>query len=352
MTLDLPLIWAGLIATAVLLYVVLDGFDLGVGILFPFARTPGERDVMMNTIAPVWDGNETWLVLGGGGLLAAFPLAYSVLMPALYLPVLLMLAGLILRGVAFEFRFRARNRGRKFWTQMFAGGSILTAVAQGLILGGFIQGVTVESDRFAGGPFDWFTPYTLLVAAGLVAGYALLGSTWLMMKTKDNLHGDARKWTVWGASAVAVLPAAVSVATLVIHPRIAARWGIDMGGNLFEDSYWFMIHIGTLLPLLLIPLLGLIGLGVVFVMGSRGSHRWPFVGALLVFLSGYLGLAAGFAPYVVPYALDFRQAAAPDNALALMLVGTSVILPLILLYTAWVYFIFRGKIDEEAGYHH
>ena len=342
---DLALIWAGLIATAVLLYVVLDGFDLGVGILFPFAKTPGERDVMMNTIAPVWDGNETWLVLGGGGLLAAFPLAYSILMPALYLPVLLMLAGLVLRGVAFEFRFRARKRGRRFWTQMFTGGSILTALAQGLILGGFIQGVTVENDRFAGGAYDWFTPYTLLVAVGLVAGYALLGSTWLMMKTKDNLHGDARRWTVWGAGAVTLLLAAVSIATLVIHPRIAARWGIDLSQGMAVDM-------GQLGPLLLIPLLGLIGLAIVFVMGRRGSHRWPFVGALLVFLSGYLGLAAGFAPYVVPYALDFRQAAAPDNALGLMLVGTSVILPLILLYTAWVYFIFRGKIDEEAGYHH
>ena len=174
---DLPLIWAGLIAVSVLLYVVLDGFDLGIGVLFPFARSPGDRDVMMNTIAPVWDGNETWLVLGGGGLLAAFPLAYSVLMPAFYLPVLVMLAGLILRGVAFEFRFRARRRGRTFWTSMFALGSILATFAQGLVLGGFIQGVTVVDGRFAGGTFDWFTPYALLVAFGLVAGYALLGAT-------------------------------------------------------------------------------------------------------------------------------------------------------------------------------
>jgi len=345
MSLDLPLIWAGLIATAVLLYVTLDGFDLGIGILFPFAKSPGERDVMMNTIAPVWDGNETWLVLGGGGLLAAFPLAYSVLMPALYLPVLLMLAGLILRGVAFEFRFRARLRGRKFWTQMFAGGSILTAVAQGLILGGFIQGVTVRDDRFAGGQFDWFTPYTLLVAAGLVAGYALLGGAWLMMKTKDNLHGDAKRWTGRAAMVVTVLLAAVSIATLAIHPRVATRWGFDL-------SQGFSIDPAVLAPLLPIPLLGLVGLGVVLVMSRKGSHRWPFVGALLVFLSGYLGLAAGFAPYVVPYALNYRQAAAPDNALGLMLVGTVVILPLILAYTGWVYWVFRGKIDEEAGYHH
>ncbi|HYC98558.1 cytochrome d ubiquinol oxidase subunit II [Brevundimonas sp.] len=343
--LDLQLIWAGLIAVAVLLYVTLDGFDLGVGILFPFARSKEERDVMMNTIAPVWDGNETWLVLGGGGLLAAFPLAYSVLMPALYLPVLLMLAGLILRGVAFEFRFRARNRGRKFWTQMFAGGSILTAVAQGLILGGFIQGVTVENQRFAGGTFDWLTPYTLLVAAGVVAGYALLGGAWLMMKTTDNLHGDARRWTLAAAAAVGALLAAVSVATLFVHPRIAERWGFGAGGSLTVD--W-----SVLTPLLLIPALGLAGLALVAVMARRGSHRWPFAGALAVFLSGYMGLAASFMPTIVPYDIDFRQAAAPDNALGLMLVGTSVILPLILAYTGWVYWVFRGKISEETGYHH
>ncbi|KQY87944.1 ubiquinol oxidase subunit II [Brevundimonas sp. Root1423] len=345
MMLDLQLIWAGLIATAVLLYVTLDGFDLGVGILFPFAKSKEERDVMMNTIAPVWDGNETWLVLGGGGLLAAFPLAYSVLMPALYLPVLLMLAGLILRGVAFEFRFRARNRGRKFWTQMFAGGSILTALAQGLILGGFIQGVTVADNRFAGGPFDWLTPYTLLVAAGIVVGYALLGGTWLMMKTSDNLHGDAKRWTLISAAGVAVLLAAVSVATLFVHPRIADRWGFDASAGLAVD--W-----ATLAPLLAIPVLGLAGLAVVFAMARKGSHRWPFVGAMVVFLSGYLGLAASFMPSIVPYDIDFRQAAAPDNALALMLVGTAAILPLILGYTGWVYWVFRGKMDADAGYHH
>ena len=342
---DLPLIWAGIIAFAVLLYVTLDGFDLGVGILFPFARSPGERDVMMNTIAPVWDGNETWLVLGGGGLLAAFPLAYSVLMPALYLPVLLMLAGLILRGVAFEFRFRARRRGRKFWTQMFAGGSILTAAAQGLILGGFIQGITVADDRFAGGQFDWFTPYTLLVSVGIVAGYALLGATWLMLKTKDNLHGDARRWSLISAACVAGLLAVVSVATLFVHPRIALRWGFDL-------TQGFGLDWSVLGPLLPVPLLGLAGLFLLVGSARRGSHVWPFVGGILVFLSGYLGLAASFMPYIVPYAVDFRQAAAPENALGLMLVGTAIIVPMILAYTAWVYWVFRGKIDEDAGYHH
>ena len=341
--LDLPLIWAALIAVAVLLYVTLDGFDLGIGVLFPFARSKEDRDVMMNTVAPVWDGNETWLVLGGGGLLAAFPLAYSVLMPALYLPVLLMLAGLILRGVAFEFRFRARDRGRRFWTQMFAGGSTLTAVAQGLILGGFIQGVTVENERFAGGPFDWLTPYTLLVAAGIVAGYALLGGSWLMMKTTDNLHGDAKRWTLISAAAVAVLLAAVSLATLLIHHRIGMRWGVDTAE--------VQIAWDLLLPRLAIPALGLAGLATVVVMARKGSHRWPFVGALLVFLSGYIGLAVSFMPMIVPYAIGFRQAAAPDNALGLMLAGTAAILPLILGYTAWVYWVFRGKVTPETGYH-
>ena len=262
---------------------------------------------MMNTIAPVWDGNETWLVLGGGGLLAAFPLAYSVLMPALYLPVLLMLAG--------------------------------------LILGGFIQGITVADDRFAGGQFDWFTPYTLLVSVGIVAGYALLGATWLMLKTKDNLHGDAKRWSLISAACVAGLLAVVSVATLYVHPRIALRWGFDL-------TQGFGLDWSVLGPLLPVPLLGLAGLTLMVASARRGSHVWPFVGGILVFLSGYLGLAASFTPYVVPYAVDFRQAAAPENALGLMLVGTAIIVPMILAYTAWVYWVFRGKIDEDAGYHH
>lgn len=338
---DLPLIWAGLIAVAVLLYVVLDGFDLGVGILFPFARSKEDRDVMMNSIAPVWDGNETWLVLGGGGLLAAFPGAYSVLMPAFYLPILMMLAGLILRGVAFEFRFKGRNRGRTFWTQMFAFGSILAAFGQGLVLGGFIQGVTVVDGRFAGGAYDWFTPYSVMVAVGLVAGYALLGATWLAMKTEAQLHGDARLWSRLLTILVAMFLGTVSLATLLIHPQVAERWG-------WTDS----LDIAAFAPLAPIPLLGLAGLVLIWVGVERGHHRLPFAGALLVFLSGYLGLAVGFAPFTVPYAMDFRQTAAPDNALAFMLWGAAVAVPLILAYTAWVYWVFRGKVTHESGYDH
>jgi cytochrome bd ubiquinol oxidase subunit II len=339
MSLDLPLIWAAIIAVAVLLYVLLDGFDLGIGILFPFA-TPRERDVMMESIAPVWDGNETWLVLGGGGLFAAFPLAYAAIMPALYLPIVLMLLALILRGVAFEFRHHGRVRGKAFWTAAFAGGSLAAAVAQGLVLGGFIQGVTLKGGAFAGGPFDWLTPYSLLVAVGVVAGYALLGAGWLIWRTEGDLQAKARRWGGIAAAATAGLLAAVSLATLVVHPRIAARWG-------FADGTF---DLATLLPLLPIPLIGLAGLAVV-AWGLRGRQATALLGAYLVFLSGYLGLAAGFFPYIVPYGMDFRAAANADNALALMLVGVTILLPAILGYTVWVYWLFRGKVGAHAGYH-
>jgi cytochrome bd ubiquinol oxidase subunit II len=342
MTLDLPLIWAGIIALAVLMYVLLDGFDLGVGILFPFAASPQERTTMMDTIAPVWDGNETWLVLGGGGLLAAFPAAYALLMPALYLPVYAMLMGLILRGVAFEFRLRGRERGKRFWTGAFAAGSIVAAFSQGLILGGFIQGVRADdAGAFAGGAFDWLTPYTVLVAVGLVAGYALLGATWLLWKTRDELHGRARRWTRWSAVLTALALAAVSLATLFVHGDIAQRWGVTAGG----------VDWDRLSPLLVIPAIGLAGLGLIGWGLRRRSQGKPYLGAALVFLSGYLGLAVGFFPYVAPYALTFRQAASEPNALGLMLIGVAALLPLILGYTAWVYWVFRGKVGADAGYH-
>jgi len=341
MSLDLPLIWAAIIAIAVLLYVMLDGFDLGVGILFPFARSPAERDVMMASVAPVWDGNETWLVLGGGGLFAAFPFAYATLMPALYIPVLLMLLALILRGVAFEFRMMARARGKAFWTVAFTAGSLIATLAQGLVLGGFIQGVTIRDRHFAGGVFDWLTPYSLLVAAGLVAGYALIGAGWLVWRTEGALHARARRWAWIALLAVAAFLAAVSVATLFVHPQIAERWGYAAGR--FD-----LARLARLSP---IPLLGAAGFTVAALGLRRGAHGWPFAGAVLMFLSGYLGLAAGFFPNIVPYAMSFRQAANADNALALMLVGVAILLPAIIGYSLWVYWIFRGKVGPDAGYH-
>lgn len=339
--LDLPLIAVGVIAAAVLFYVVLDGFDLGVGILFSLARSPADRDVMMASIAPYWDGNETWLVLGGGGLFAAFPGAYAILMPAFYLPVMAMLMALILRGVAFEFRLNGRRRGQRLWTAAFAAGSIGAAFAQGLVVGGLVHGVKVSAAAFAGGALDWATPYSLLTAVGVVAGYALLGAAWLMGKTSDALDGDARRWTWAAAILTAVLLAAVSLATLGMDPKIAARWGFAGG-----EVDW--PRLAMRMP---IPALGVLGLALVFWGVRGGSHRLPFAGALTLFLSGYLGLAASFFPAIVPYSVNFRDAANTPGALALLLAGVAVMLPLILGYTALVYWLFRGKVAAGAGYH-
>jgi cytochrome d ubiquinol oxidase subunit II len=339
--LDLPLIAVAVIAVAVLLYVVLDGFDLGVGVLFPLARSPAERDLMMTSIAPYWDGNETWLVLGGGGLFAMFPGAYAILMPAFYLPVMGMLLSLILRGVAFEFRLHGRRRGKRLWTIGFATGSIGAAFAQGLILGGFVQGVKVANGAFTGGPFDWATPYSLLTALGVVAGYALLGATWLMIKTDEGLHGGARRWAGAAALIVTLLLAAVSLATLGVDPKVAARWGLAGGA----------VDWTHLAPRLAIPALGAIGLALIFLGLRRGSHGLPFAGALVVFLSGYIGLGASFFPAIVPYDVSFREAANTPGALALVLAGVVVMLPLILGYTALVYWLFRGKVVADAGSH-
>jgi len=341
MSLDLPLFWAVVIAITVLMYVMLDGFDLGIGILFPFADTAADRDVMMATVAPVWDGNETWLVLGGTGLIAAFPFAFSALLPALYPPILLMLLALILRGVAFEFRLSGRRRGKAFWTAAFAAGSITATVAQGLVLGGFIQGVTLRDGQFAGGVFDWLTPYSLLVAAGLVAGYALLGACWLIWRTEDELHGRARRWAWIALLAVAGLLATVSLATLFVHPRVALRWGYAAG-------HFDLARLARFSP---IPILGAAGFVLTALGLRRKSHGWPFAGAVLMFLSGYLGLAAGFFPYIVPYQMTFRQAANADNALALLLALGGVLLPIIIGYGLWSYWIFRGKVGADAGYH-
>jgi cytochrome d ubiquinol oxidase subunit II len=343
MSLDLPLIWVALIGTAVMLYVLLDGFDLGIGILFPFARSRAHRDIMMASIAPVWDGNETWLVLGGGGLLAAFPGAYAILMPAFYLPVILMLLGLILRGVAFEFRLHGRERGKRFWTVAFAGGSLTAAIAQGLVLGGFIQGVTVKDGAFAGGVFDFLTPYSLLIAAGLVSGYALLGCGWLIWKTEGELDGDARRWGWNALAATAVLLALVSCWTLVLKVLVGENWGLTTHG----------LDLARFGPRAVVPLLGAAGLmlGAYGMVTKARGDALPLISAAMVFLSGYLGLAISFFPYVVPYALTFRQAANEHSALGLMLVGTGLLLPVILGYTVWVYWLFRAKVIDDGGYH-
>tara|TARA_R110000868_G_scaffold2321_6_gene17278 strand:+ start:9509 stop:10555 length:1047 start_codon:yes stop_codon:yes gene_type:complete len=345
---DLPLIWAILIAVAIMVYVLLDGMDLGIGMLTAFARDEDERNMMTATIEPVWDGNETWLVLGGGGLFAAFPLAYSVLMPAFYLPVLFMLAALIFRGVAFEFRHKAvRKPTRLFWNGAFYGGSFIAALSQGLILGGFVGGVTVEGRAFAGGPLDWLTPFSLLVGFAVVAGYVLLGACWLVLKSENALYHTARKWAFYALIAVALGFAAVSLATLSVDPRVTARWGFSMSH----------INWTQLLPLAPIPLVGLVlsawlARDLTMKTGLGCAPDWrPYLLAAGIFLSGYLGLAVSLFPWLVPFAFTIHETAARDNALGFMLVGASVMIPVILGYTAYVYSLFWGKVKPGDGYH-
>jgi cytochrome d ubiquinol oxidase subunit II len=337
---ELSLIWAILIATAVFLYVALDGFDLGVGILFPFAKDAHQRDQMQSAIAPVWDGNETWLVLGGGGLLAAFPRAYAVVMPALYLPIILMLLALIFRGVAFEFRHHGRRSGKKFWTAAFAGGSIGAAAAQGLVLGGFVQGISVDNGRFAGGPLDWLTPFSLMVAASLVIGYALLGAAWLVFKTQGELFQVASRWVRQLAVLTALAMGAVSLATLGVDPRVTARWGVTM-----TSVDWPVFIRLAILPL------AAAGLCFLIWRGEWKRHVLPYLCAVALFFVGYLGLAISLWPFMVPFAMTPAEAAAADNALALMLWGAGPLLPLILGYTAYVYWVFRAKVAEDGAYH-
>lgn len=339
--LELSMIWAVLIAVAVFIYVALDGFDLGVGILFPFAKDARERDQMQAAIAPVWDGNETWLVLGGGGLFAAFPRAYAALMPAVYLPIILMLLALIFRGVAFEFRHHARARGRTFWTAAFAGGSFAAAVAQGLVLGGFVQGIRIENGAYVGGAFDWLTPFSLMVAAALVIGYALLGAAWLVFKTQGALFDRARAWLKQASVLVMLAMGAVSLATLGVDPRVTARWGVSM-----TSVDWPVF--ARLAPLPVIAAM----LCVFLWRGAEGrNHLTPYLLAVGLFLVGYVGLAVSLFPYIIPFAMTPADAAAADNALSLMLWGALVMLPVILGYTAYVYWLFRAKVGSDGANH-
>ncbi|MDJ0920430.1 MAG: cytochrome d ubiquinol oxidase subunit II [Henriciella sp.] len=345
---DYPLIWSVLIATAVMLYVLLDGMDLGVGMLTFFAKDEEERNMMTATIEPVWDGNETWLILGGGGLFAAFPLAYSILMPAFYLPILIMLAALIFRGVAFEFRHKAvRRPTRKFWNGAFYGGSFVAALSQGMILGAFIQGVTVEERAFAGGAFDWLSPFSLLTGLSVVAGYLLLGACWLVLKTEDQFFVKVRRWALMALIGVSIGFAAVSLATLSVDARVTDRWGFTMT----EVDIW------KLLPLSPIPLAGLfltawLARDLTMKPGPDAAPDWrPYLLAAGIFLSGYAGLAVSLFPWLVPFEYTIWESAARDNALALMLIGAAIMLPIILLYTAYVYRLFWGKVKPGDGYH-
>ncbi len=334
MAIDLVPVWTVILGFAVFMYVLLDGFDLGVGILFPFAPGDAERTLMMNSVAPIWDGNETWLILGGIGLFAAFPLAFAVIMPALYYPILFMLLGLIFRGIAFEFRLKAKS-GRKWWDRAFFGGSLVATFSQGIVLGAFVQGFEVSGRQFAGSNLDWMRPFPLAVGAGLVVGYGMLGATWLLMKTE----GDLQRWA--GAKARACLIGVlafigmVSAWTPFLQPGIAERW-----------FSWPNL-------LFLAPVPVVTGLIAWWLWDSlaRGREVAPFLAAMGLFLMCYLGLGISVWPNVVPHTISLWDAAASPKSQAFLLVGTLFLVPIILMYTGWSYWVFRGKVRAEAGYH-
>ena len=313
----------------------MDGFDLGIGILFPFVRDREDRDTMVNSVAPVWDGNETWLVLGGAALMAAFPIAYAVVLSALYLPLMLMLAGLIWRGVAFEFRFKADESHKPFWDKAFIWGSYTATFSQGLALGAFINGFEVEGGAYAGGVFDWLTPFSLFTGFGLVVAYALLGSTWLVMKTEGGLQRRMRELGKPVTLVVLATIVAVSIWTPLAHPDIAGRWFS------LPNLYYFA-------P---VPLCVALAGWLLIRMLAADSHAAPFVLALALLFLGYSGLAISLWPNIIPPSMSIWQAAAPPQSMGFALVGALFIIPFILAYTAWSYYVFRGKVKAGEGYH-
>jgi cytochrome d ubiquinol oxidase subunit II len=330
----LPVIWALVLGVAVALYVVLDGFDLGIGILYPLFRAERDRDLMMNSVAPFWDGNETWLVLGGGGLWVAFPTAYAIIMPALYLPVIVMLLALVFRGVAFEFRWVAKPKHR-IWDAAFFGGSLTAAFCQGLILGGILQGITVVDGRFAGSGLDWATPFSVLCGLGVVSGYVLLGCCWLMMKTDGEVARRARGLARVALPVLLGAILAVSIWTPLALPRIAERW-------------FSMPNFAWLAP---VPVLTLLLASWTWRGIEREQGTRAFLGTAGLFLLAMAGLAISNAPWLVPDSVTLWEAAAAPASQAFMLIGTVFLLPLVLGYTVFVFWIFRGKVTADSGYH-
>ncbi len=334
MIFDLAFIWAGLIAFAVLTYVVLDGFDLGLGILFPFAKSDGDRDLMMNSVAPVWDGNETWLVLGGGGLFAVFPLAYAVIMPALYMPITVMLLALVFRGVSFEYRWRT-TRWKGVWDIAFFGGSLIAALCQGIALGALVQGIEVTDRAYSGGWFDWLTPFSILTGVAVVVGYALLGATWLVLKTENALQNQMRNYAWYLGAATLSLIGLISLLTPFQDPIYFQRW-FSLPGSL-----WTMI-----VPVVMLALVWSFFRGL-----NDLNDLQPFLSALGFFTVSFVGIGISFYPMMVPPSLSIWDVAAPDSSLAFALVGAVILIPIILGYTAYAYWVFRGKMDPAEGYH-
>lgn len=332
---DFVPLWTLILGLAVFFYVLLDGFDLGVGILYNFAASPADRNLLMNSIAPIWDGNETWLVLGGIGLLAAFPLAFAIILPAVYFPILVMLLALIFRGVAFEFRFRDAEH-RTFWDHAFGYGSAIATFAQGVVLGAFIQGFQVEGRHFTGGSFDCFTPFSLFTGAALIFGYGLLGSGWLILKTEGALQDRARRQARLCFLGTVGAVGIVSLWTPFLDPDIAHRW-------------FSLPNMAFLAP---VPLLtALFGILEWRAITNPRSELSPFVYAVLLFSLSYLGIAISLFPMIVPHHYSLWQAASSPDTQIFLGVGTLFLLPVILVYTGWSYWVFRGKVRADTGYH-
>ncbi|HEX6002454.1 MAG TPA: cytochrome d ubiquinol oxidase subunit II [Burkholderiales bacterium] len=334
MHLDLVPIWTAILAVSVFMYVLLDGFDLGVGILFPFARDDAARTTIMNSVAPVWDGNETWLIMGGVGMLAAFPIAFAIVFSALYFPVLAMLLGLIFRGVAFEFRASATT-SRRQWDRAFFWGSLIATFAQGCILGKFVLGFENDGRHYTGGIWDWVHPFVLAVGVGLVFGYLLLGATWLVMKTEGPLQAWARAKARIGLLGVLAFIVMVSVWTPLLHERIAERW-----------FSWPNIAYYSPVPILTAVLAIWLWRAL-----ARGNDATPFFVAMGLFALSYLGLAISLFPYIVPHTITLWQAASAPRAQAFLLIGTLFLVPIIFTYVGWSYWVFRGKVRADTGYH-
>lgn len=331
---DYALIWAGLIAFAVLAYIILDGFDLGIGIMSPFIKKKEDRETAMNTIAPIWDGNETWLVLGGGGLFAVFPLAYSIILPALYMPIILMLLGLIFRGVAFEFHWRAK-KSQHLWDKGFAIGSLVAALCQGIALGALVQGIAVDGRDYAGGWWDWLTPFSLTTGIALAVGYVLLGATWLNMKTTGSLQKQSLSIAKIAGLATFGFIGLISLCMVFIEQQYLHRW--------FDAPNIYYLSV--------IPILVLIVGVSLFLALKKKREVSPFFLSISLFLLSYIGLAVSFFPNLVPPSISLWQAAAPDSSLKFLLVGAAFLLPIILAYTTYAYWVFRGKVKEGEAYH-
>jgi cytochrome d ubiquinol oxidase subunit II len=329
---SLIIIWSCLLALAILLSVVLDGFSLGVALLFPSAKEEKERDLLMDSIAPIWDANQTWLVFGGGALFVAFPMAYGILFSALYIPLLTFIFGLIFRGVAFEFRTNSDNK--RAWNYAFFLGSLVAVLAQGLTLGGILSGVRVVSGRFGGGSFDWLNLFSFAVGIALIAGYILLGSTYLIIKTTGVVQERAYRQAFWSALAVLGFQILITVWTPLHYPPALRNW-------LYPPRIYFIW---------IFPLIGL--LAFYWLIKSLRDRReiLPFYCSVVFYLAGYLGLIASLYPYAIPPNVTFREAAAQPETLQFALWGAMIVLPLVLAYMIYSYAIFRGKVSGKEYY--